>query len=958
MREVPRPYFHEYSRETSPLARAEDRRYFPNLETAAGQFFPSLGRSFDAFANLISPQFLFDRDGWTEEQRAVGGLISDTARFFLGTEYNELARLSQDPRDFQHAYPYLSAAAHGFVESTPFGPRGWTGFVEYLEQEPAELPLELALMGAGRAATGARRLVRSARPFDADVFSDTDLLSGRLTPQEQLRRATLHIDVLGQRQWNPFELSSFGRRELLEQGAGTVVSPQEVLTASHILTGHQGTGAFDVQSIRARTYTGQQVDVPSVSGILPEADIAVLDLPPEINVAPLNIMTDIPDIQIGLGGEGIVGGGVRDIYSGSMIRGTTYQGVAGESGSGLVTESGGLSGIYLGMLGDQGLFADAPTVSSFLQQARPTFEVGQLDTTLHRQRLIERGLHYQAAGQGLALHGRYGVQDPFSLVRLDPTRHREFEEGPISGVFAYEGDLRDMLFEIKNPSLSWERRNSLLEYLRSETEPWHVPDVFRQGGYDVITAVPSSVDRLRTRGFNQAESYFEGEKIVEGFVSGEPSFYAPAGETIIRPSRQIGTFDYADLYDLRTGEDFTGMPMELQYELQNYSIRGLKSLEQLEGQLRLHGRGGKQNPFKRFEAWMDGNVDKFEAAEAERRFLEDSQRYPGRGKEAVLKDTRAFELGVGAGVSVVGSGGIYGLYKGWQRFFGNQESGVAPEVSEDSESMLEGMVPMELGPEPAVNLIPSVPTSELPILFQASGTAIDTNSATRAEIQGLRGATRFPTQAALSNDERSYRRRRHRQYTFGEGMGGEIEALPSRAARHLLGHGTEGFAEMLLAYPGESLKRQGLRVAKNYGTDFLKSQFTGEQMLGLEHYLGDTLSRGVWEMFSSPLGAIGGAVALAGGTAYIGESSLDANYADVIESEEMRKQRFYDRFRKKPISHTIELGGKISEESGGLERLIESIVKRVLVEGADDISDKLVTKIGRKFKLQTQRGQL
>lgn len=86
---------------------------------------------------------------------------------------------------------------------------------------------------------------------------------------------------------------------------------------------------------------------------------------------------------------------------------------------------------------------------------------------------------------------------------------------------------------------------------------------------------------------------FEGEKIMEGFVSGEPSFYAPAGETIITPTRQIGTFPYEDLYDLRTGETFTGTPMQVARELENYGLRDLQPLDRLEEQLRLRLEGGR-----------------------------------------------------------------------------------------------------------------------------------------------------------------------------------------------------------------------------------------------------------------------------------------------------------------------------------------------------------------------------
>jgi len=517
MREVPRPYFDEYSRGISPVTRAEDRRYFPNLETAAGQFFPSLGRSFDAFANLISPQFIFDRDGWTQEQRAVGGLISDTARFFLGTEYSELERLSQDPRDVQHAYPYLSGAAHGFVETTPLGSRGWTGFVEYLEQEPAELPLELALMGAGRAVTGARRLARAATPFDADVFHRMDLLTGARLPSAAESSVAIQ---------------TYRGARLLEEASGVRVGPQTIATASHVVAGQPGM-PFSPTVMTARGLEGSQTGmIRGVQGILPEADIALLETA-DVSDAYLPLSDLVPGLpheaigDLGAGLEsfsGVVGPRrYTDLATDAAIAETTLVGRGGLSGAGLIAESGDVSGIYLGELHQRGLFATGGTVSAFQEQiqGRTPIPVSQLHTGTIVDAIRQQGLHYRLARGdstvsaspfllgGLALHGRYGVQDPYSLVRLDPTRHREFEEGPVSGVYAYEGDIRDMLFEIKNPSLSWERRQGLLEYLRSETELWHVPDIFQGGGYDAITAVPSSVDRLRLRGFNQAEFYAE-----------------------------------------------------------------------------------------------------------------------------------------------------------------------------------------------------------------------------------------------------------------------------------------------------------------------------------------------------------------------------------------------------------------------------------------------------------------
>ena len=502
----PHPYFDEYSRGdfSSPV---EDRRLLPDPRVMARNFFPALGRSYDAFANLISPQFLFDRDAWTEEQRAVGRLLSEVPRGMW---------MSRDPADFlaRHSVelPHTTAAIEGFIETTPFGSRGWTGFVDYLEREPLELPLELATLGAARGVTAGRRLMRAARPFDTGFMDDVNVLTGQRSLGRQLADATVQVETLGQRR-----LMFLGQREVLESGMGFRVGPQDVATASHVITGHLGTGApgpLDVRRVQITSSMGKET-VSGVRGILPEADTAMLALG--------DVSSDFMSLERLPAPTEILPRWV-DESRGAAVGRTQRIGVGGQSGMGFETETGEL-GLYLGMYGDQGLFATQSTLLDFQRSLAgvASTPVDMLDTVAAVDRLGARGLHYRLARRdptflgvgapflvgGLGLHGRYGVQEPFSLVRLDPSRHREFEGGPVSGVFAYEGDLRDMLFEIKNPSLNWERRESLLSYLRNETELPFIPDVFREGGYDAITAVPSSVDRLRTRGFNQAEFYAE-----------------------------------------------------------------------------------------------------------------------------------------------------------------------------------------------------------------------------------------------------------------------------------------------------------------------------------------------------------------------------------------------------------------------------------------------------------------
>ena len=509
----PRPNFEDAIMPDPPA----DLPWYPRPGELISNLPGSLGRSFDAFASLISPQFIFDRGGWTEEQRAVGRLATDVAQLGVDRIVDTLHPFNQDPSQPLSTYPHLSQAVGGFVETTPLGSQGWRGFVDYLEQEPAELPLELVLAGAGRAITGARRLARAARPFDTDVFHRTDLLTGQRLPSAA--EASVAIQT-------------YRGARLLEDATGIRVGPSVIATASHVVAGKPGM-PFSPTMMTARGLEGGQTGmIRGVQGILPEADIALLETAdvsdaylPLSDLAPGLSHEAVGDLGAGLETFGGVVGPNQysDLATGAAIGETTLIGRGGLSGAGLVGESGEVSGIYLGELHQRGLFATGGTVSDFQRQVQGhgSVPVTHLQTGTITDELRNVGLHYRLARQGsalspspfllggLALHGRYGVQEPFSLVRLDPTRHREFEEGPMSGVFAYEGDLRDMLFEIKTPGLNRERRESLLEYLRSETELEYIPDVFREGGYDAITAVPSSIDRLRQRGFNQAEFYAE-----------------------------------------------------------------------------------------------------------------------------------------------------------------------------------------------------------------------------------------------------------------------------------------------------------------------------------------------------------------------------------------------------------------------------------------------------------------
>jgi len=472
--EKPTPEWESYQK-TGKFA-SEEAPWYPRAGEIREQLLPSAGRMMDELMGLVSPQVLFDPygEGFTEQQREIGSLVSDLFRsvgsvvtgdtsgvpdaFLRGSEigmlrttreedielrrqrlesqYPETAPLMlsyDDPdvgreleqREFQRQYPSLAGMSEGIQTLTPIHPeRGWQGthaLSRLIEQEPAEFGLDIALSatGLGIGAAGIRgglqgiRVARRAiSPLEGliEAFDDFDLMTDELTPAGRLRRATLDVEVQGTRSWDVTDLSRFGRRPV-SRGTGTLVSPTEMVTASHLLTGQPGQAIPDLQRITARTYTGEQVDISTISGISPEADIAVLDLPGIESPLSLDVATDIAeadrlygrltrtgDYRTGRVGQEII----RDEATDAALREMNLRGQAGRSGAGVVTESGELGGVYLGVRQGQGMLVDAPTVGRFLESDRATFDVRGFDRESHRQRLVERGLHFRA---GLNLKG-------------------------------------------------------------------------------------------------------------------------------------------------------------------------------------------------------------------------------------------------------------------------------------------------------------------------------------------------------------------------------------------------------------------------------------------------------------------------------------------------------------------------------------------------------------------------
>ena len=232
-----------------------EQRYLPNPWTVIKHLPGAIGETVTSLIGLAT----FSPIGTpTPEQAAL-------AQFAIGVA-PEIVRSARDPdagllthlSDAEN-YPHLAALG----AATPFGPRGWTGFVEHLEQNPDWLiDVGLSIPGisvATKVGRGARQVTRAARqrltPIDTDFFTDVDVLTGVGTQARQIADASVDITALGRRR-----LRTFGRREVLQVGQGVHLGGGEIATASHVLTGALGaghTGPLDLQK-RAGSHAWRQ----------------------------------------------------------------------------------------------------------------------------------------------------------------------------------------------------------------------------------------------------------------------------------------------------------------------------------------------------------------------------------------------------------------------------------------------------------------------------------------------------------------------------------------------------------------------------------------------------------------------------------------------------------------------------------------------------------------------------
>ena len=452
----------------------------------------SAGRLLDESLELISPQFLFDpHAGFTEAQEGVGQIVSDVAsRLWEDIPLVQAHRLQRD-RELQQYYgreddaaPYEFTSPITELETltelgtvaerlSPVGVdegsvewRGTGAIAEFIEQDPAELLLELGTLGIGAAFAGVRHAARAARPFGRNVFDGIDMPSG-VDYGQRRQAATVKLDL--------------ARPEGFVGGAmgGVIRDPETgrhfVSTAAHFVVGQEGR-PVDFQGIRARTGTGEIGTVKQISAIDLERDIALLE------VSGLSETLDLPDMPLGgpqslLGREGITSDAHIVGESGASIEITPGRiGGAGESGAPLISQGADVSGIYLGEIGEvepRGMYASGAAVSELLSTVGDTGV--RLGPEISR-RAKRQGLHYryERGQRGVVLEGRasraegVGVSpeagvapfllpqlqlasrsdDAVGLHSLDPEAELELHESRFRRRFAFGKEESPELFEL------------------------------------------------------------------------------------------------------------------------------------------------------------------------------------------------------------------------------------------------------------------------------------------------------------------------------------------------------------------------------------------------------------------------------------------------------------------------------------------------------------------------------
>ena len=347
-------------------------------------------------------------EGFTETQQVLGTLFSEVvgpfARGTFANPYDPRNQSLFDPDTTAERMPSLHAmgeVVESVLPASPWDPEynpEWASNLSTMVQEESgELVAELLTGGAlgsvGRLIpSGLTRTLgqvpRKIRGVVDDIklegvfdFDDVD---------HARRQVSAGIEIEQVRQ------SGTSRRT----ATGSLVQDPEtgqryLSTAAHAVVGQGGESIGDLAGFRLRSSEGDIGTVRGVVGLDLERDVALLEVAGLSDLETLGISdTPLSTDHTLLGRTGSTAQRrITDIESGRYLRTTTAEGVAGESGAGLISEGDQLGGLYLGRVGESSVYAPGEAVSELFGQARE----GQRYTLGSElsQRFDAEALHYR-----------------------------------------------------------------------------------------------------------------------------------------------------------------------------------------------------------------------------------------------------------------------------------------------------------------------------------------------------------------------------------------------------------------------------------------------------------------------------------------------------------------------------------------------------------------------------------
>ena len=170
-----------------------------------------------------------------------------------------------------------------------------------------------------------------------------------------------------------------------------------------------------------------------------------------------------------------------------------------------------------------------------------------------------------------------------------------------------------------------------------------------------------------------------------------------------------------------------------------------------------------------------------------------------------------------------------------------------------------------------------------------------------------------------------------------------------------LGSTLRGTASGLKDVAISQAKQTVVRATTDWFKETFTDEFTPNNLGFVGRYVGDLGGLGgkAGDFLQSGVGGALGALALAAGTFYVGEKSLDAEYEEVVASKGDREGDFYEQFRTVQRERT---GGSMKVNDNLLLAQIERMLRRVLKESGARSFGKEVTRIGRQQKINSTRG--